>query len=71
MLYTSEPLKRSLYGCFQLYHLSGVDFVGASAGALTATLAATNVDHNKALDLALTLAERDGVFKRGSLGGVW
>ena len=42
-----------------------------SAWVTTATLAATNVDHNKALDLALTLAERDGVFKRGSLGGVW
>jgi hypothetical protein len=48
-----------------------VDFVGASAGALAATLAATGVDATQSLDLALKLSEENGVFERGGLRGVW
>jgi predicted acylesterase/phospholipase RssA len=57
--------------CEQHYDLKQVDFVGASAGALAATLAATGVDANESLDLALKLSEENGVFERGGLKGVW
>lgn len=56
----------------QKYNLeSTLSFAGASSGALAATLAATNVDASEATALALDLAERAGVWKRGSLQGVW
>lgn len=56
----------------QNYNLqSTLSFAGASSGALAATLAATNVDASEATALALDLAERAGVWKRGSLQGVW
>jgi hypothetical protein len=57
--------------CQQHYDLKQVDFVGASAGALAATLAATGVNANESLDLALKLSEENGVFERGGLKGVW
>lgn len=45
---------------------------GASAGALTATLTASNVDFYEATTLALDLAEEEGVWdRRGGLQGVW
>jgi len=45
---------------------------GASAGALTATLLAANVDFLEATDLALQLAEEAGVWDRsGGLQGIW
>jgi len=56
----------------QNYNLqSTLCFAGASSGALAATLTATNVDASEATTLALDLAERAGVWKRGSLQGIW
>jgi predicted acylesterase/phospholipase RssA len=54
------------------YDLSTCTFSGASAGALTATLTATNVDFYVATDLALKLAEEAGVWDRSNgLQGIW
>jgi len=45
---------------------------GASAGALAATLAVTNVDFEEATTLALQLCDEYGVWKRrGGLQGIW
>ena len=45
---------------------------GASAGALAATLAATEVNCYEATELALSLAEEAGVWDRSQgLQGVW
>lgn len=55
----------------QHYDLTDCDIVGASAGALSATLLANSVDVHESLDLALSLVEQNGVWERGSLGGVW
>ena len=48
-------------------------FTGASAGALTATLTATNVDFYDATELALRLAKDANVWNRGPYGlqGIW
>lgn len=54
------------------YDLSQVTLSGASAGALTATLAATNVDFYQATELALKLSQEAGVWDRkGGLQGIW
>jgi len=54
------------------YDLSTCTFSGASAGALTATLTAADVDFYEATDLALKLAEDAGVWNRkGGLQGIW
>jgi len=54
------------------YDLSAVTSTGASAGALTATLAATDVDYYKATDLALDMVKQAGVWDRtGGLQGIW
>lgn len=54
------------------YDLSACTFAGASAGALTATLAAAGADFAEATRAALALAERAGVWDRsGGLQGVW
>lgn len=56
----------------QGYNLDSVTAAGASAGALTATLAATNVDFYKATQVALDLAGQAGVWDRsGGLQGIW
>jgi len=54
------------------YDLSSCTFSGASAGALTATLTASDVDFYEATDLALRLAKDAGVWDRtGGLQGIW
>jgi len=54
------------------YDLDKVTFTGASAGSLTATLTAANVDFEKATEIALRLAEEGGVCDRPlGLQGVW
>eukprot|EP00591_Stephanopyxis_turris_P006706 CAMPEP_0195514682 /NCGR_PEP_ID=MMETSP0794_2-20130614/5983_1 /TAXON_ID=515487 /ORGANISM="Stephanopyxis turris, Strain CCMP 815" /LENGTH=284 /DNA_ID=CAMNT_0040642965 /DNA_START=367 /DNA_END=1221 /DNA_ORIENTATION=+ len=54
------------------YDLSNVYLAGASAGALAATLTATNADFVQATNLALDLAEEAGVWDRPlGLQGVW
>lgn len=54
------------------YDLSSAYLTGASAGALTATLTACDVDFYQATDLALSLAARSGVWDRpGGLQGIW
>ena len=54
------------------YDLQSCSFSGASAGALTATLAAGDVDFYEATDLALKLAADAGVWDRkGGLQGIW
>eukprot|EP00899_Mesostigma_viride_P018662 jgi/Mesvir1/26798/Mv20565-RA.1 len=54
------------------YDLTDTRMVGASAGALAATLAACQVDVDAAAALALELAKRAGVWDRPTgLGGVW
>ena len=54
------------------YDLSTCTFSGASAGALTATLTAADVDFFEATDLALKLAADAGVWDRsGGLQGIW
>lgn len=54
------------------YDLSETGMTGASAGALTATLAATDVDFWEATDLALDLSRQAGVWDRpAGLQGVW
>lgn len=54
------------------YDMSSCTFSGASAGALTATLTAANVDFYEATDLALKLAKSAGVWDRkGGLQGIW
>mmetsp|Transcript_23106 Transcript_23106/g.64063 ORF Transcript_23106/g.64063 Transcript_23106/m.64063 type:complete len:329 (-) Transcript_23106:753-1739(-) len=54
------------------YDLSNCTFSGASAGALTATLTAADVDFYEATDLALKLAKDAGVWDRtGGLQGIW
>ena len=54
------------------YDLDNVQFVGASAGALTSTLVACNVDIIKATDLAIQLAAKHDIWKRGlGLVGIW
>ena len=56
----------------QSYNLDGVRVGGASAGALTATLTAANVDFYEATDLALRLATEAGVWDRSNgLQGIW
>lgn len=54
------------------YDMSQCTFSGASAGALTGTLASTDVDFYKATDLALQLAANARVWDRPlGLQGVW
>jgi hypothetical protein len=54
------------------YDLNQLTASGASAGALTATLMATNVDFVQATELALQLSEDAGVWDRsGGLQGIW
>jgi hypothetical protein len=54
------------------YDLSNCSFSGASAGALTATLTATDVDFYSATDLALGMAAKAGVWDRtAGLQGIW
>ena len=54
------------------YDLSTCSFAGASAGALTATLTAADVDFFEATDLALKMAADAGVWDRsGGLQGIW
>jgi len=54
------------------YDLSHTSFSGASAGALTATLAATGVDFYEATDLALKMAADAGIWDRSNgLQGIW
>ena len=54
------------------YDLSTCTFSGASAGALTATLTAADVDFFEATDLALKLAADAGIWDRsGGLQGIW
>lgn len=54
------------------YDMDQVTASGASAGALTATLLATNVDFIQATELALQLSEEAGVWDRkGGLQGIW
>jgi hypothetical protein len=54
------------------YNLDQTIFTGASAGALTATLSATDVDFYEATDKALSMAKLAGVWdRRGGLQGVW
>lgn len=54
------------------YDLSACTFAGASAGALTATLAAADVDFYEATDLAMKMAADAGVWDRsGGLQGIW
>lgn len=56
----------------QGYNLNGVRVGGASAGALTATLTAANVDFYDATELALRLAAEAGVWDRANgLQGIW
>lgn len=45
---------------------------GASAGSLSAVMAATNVDMDNAFDVALRLSEENGVWTRKEgLAGIW
>ena len=54
------------------YDLTQCTFAGASAGALTATLVATNVDFSEATVLALDLAAKGKVWdRRRGLQGIW
>ena len=54
------------------YDLSQTSATGASAGALTATLTACDVDFYQATDLALQMAKDAGVWDRsGGLQGIW
>lgn len=54
------------------YDLSKAHLSGASAGALSATLAATGVDFYEATELALSLSEEAGVWDRPlGLQGIW
>ena len=56
----------------QDYNLESVALSGASAGALAATLTATNVDFYRATELALQLAQQAGVWDRSQgLQGIW
>ena len=56
----------------QNYDLSDVKLTGASAGALVATLTATEVDFEEATTNALQLAENAGVWDRKlGLQGIW
>ena len=54
------------------YDLSSAHLSGASAGALSSTLAATGVDFYEATELALSMSEEAGVFTRPlGLQGIW
>ena len=54
------------------YDLSQIDFVGASAGALTSTLAACNVSFYHATDVAVSLCDKYNVWDRPfGLMGIW
>jgi Patatin-like phospholipase len=56
----------------QGYDFTASTMTGASAGALAATLAATNVDFYQATALALKMAQDAGVWDRsGGLQGIW
>jgi len=56
----------------QKYDLTQVRFGGASAGALTATLAAADVDFYKATELALAMSDEAGIWDRKEgLQGIW
>lgn len=56
----------------QGYDLGQMTASGASAGALTATLMATNVDFIRATELALQMADDAGIWDRsGGLQGIW
>lgn len=56
----------------QNYDLSDVALTGASAGALVATLTATEVDFEEATTNALQKAENAGVWDRTfGLQGIW
>jgi hypothetical protein len=54
------------------YDLASTSSTGASAGALTATLATNDVDFYEATDLALRIAKDAGVWDRNrGLQGIW
>jgi hypothetical protein len=54
------------------YDLTQCSATGASAGALTATLTACDVDFYQATELALQMADEAGVWKRSrGLQGIW
>jgi len=56
----------------QGYDLEAANLSGASAGALTASLTATDVDFYQATELALQMAADAGVWDRsGGLQGIW
>jgi len=57
----------------KLVDFSQVPCVGASAGALAASLAACECDMDAALECALSKSRRAGVFERGPWGlyGIW
>jgi Patatin-like phospholipase len=56
----------------QNYDLNSTTMTGASAGALSATLTATNVDFYKATELALQMAVDAGIWDRSrGLQGIW
>jgi hypothetical protein len=54
------------------YNIDDLQLGGASAGALTATLTAANVDFYEATDLALRMAKEAGIWDRKEgLQGIW
>lgn len=55
------------------YQLGDIPCVGASAGALAASLAACEVDMYEALDVAVRLADENEIWSRGAWGlyGIW
>ena len=54
------------------YDLGKVQFVGASAGALTSTLVACDVDIQRATNLAIEMSHQHEIWQRGlGLVGVW
>jgi hypothetical protein len=57
---------------YRHFDLSRASFVGASAGSLTASLAACEVDMNRAAESALKLCMAYGVWERPlGLAGIW
>ena len=63
----------AITGLSRRLDLASTPMVGASAGALAATLAACGTDMEEALDLAVMMSNEAGVFDRGPWGlyGIW
>jgi hypothetical protein len=63
----------AVHGLSRRLDLSTTPLVGASAGALAATLAACQVDMPTAFDSALRMSNDAGVFQKGPWGlcGIW